>query len=374
MAGHRINIAVLTSSRADFSIYLPLLIALNKNKRFKVEIIAFGTHMSKKHGYSVADIKANGVKVTHKIPFKLKGDKPSDIAKNIGVVVEQFSSLWRRIAGKTDLIICLGDRYEMFAAVLASVPFNIPVAHIHGGEETLGAIDNIFRHSISQMSTLHFTSTARHAQRVKQLVPHNKHVYNVGALGIDSMLMVKKLSGKEFIKKFGFSLKNPVLATLHPETAGNISNLELVKAFTGAMKQIAKNSQVVVTLPNADAEGSLLRKYMLKNLKGVNSVRLVESLGVRGYYTALANCKMVIGNSSSGIIEAATFKKWVINIGDRQKGRTRSVNTVDCGLNEKIIMQYYSKLGRSEQFKGQNVYGTGGTSTAIINALVKYLA
>lgn len=371
MAGRRINISLLTSSRADFSIYLPLLNEFKKQKKFNVRVIAFGTHLSKKHGYTVQEIHSNSIKVAKIVPFVLEGDKPYDIAINISAVVSQFAALWGGAFSNTDLIICLGDRYEMYAAVLASVPFQIKVAHIHGGENTLGAIDNIFRNSLTQIANLHFVSADRHAKRVEQLVPDSRHVYNVGALGIESMKSIKKLTSADFYKKFKIRLKEPVLATLHPETAGSGSNKLLAISFCEAMLEISKDHQVVITMPNADTEGNVLRRFILQKLSNKQGIHLIESLGAQGYYTALVQCKMIIGNSSSGIIEAASFGKWVVNIGNRQEGRTRSGNVMECKAQASEIIQAYRKILNRKPFSGKNSYGDGHSAKRIISILTK---
>ena len=190
------EIAILTSSRADFGFYKPLIYLLQKQKSIKTNLIVFGTHLSKKHGFTITDIKNSGFEVHAEIDLVPDGDSPKDIAETIGLAHLKFAEFWYQ--DKFDLIICIGDRFEMFAAVSASVPFGIAVVHISGGEETLGAIDNVYRHAISLMSKYHFTNTQKNAERVKQIIGSSKNIYNTGSLAIDNINQTQLFDAKEF--------------------------------------------------------------------------------------------------------------------------------------------------------------------------------
>lgn len=363
------NIIVLTSSRADYGIYLPLLKKLKNDKFFNLKIVAFGSHLSEKFGNTINQIYKDGFDVTYKIETLLNGDSPEIIAKSMAVTIDKFVRLWSKEKQTTDLIICLGDRYEMFAAVSASVPFNIPVAHIHGGETTLGAIDNLFRHSITSMSKIHFTSTENHAKRVEQIIGSNKGIYNVGALGLDNLNDIKLLTIDEFKEKFGIELNRPILVTFHPETIAFEKNEEYVNELILTLDTIDK--QIIITMPNADTMGNMIRKKLLDFSKRKSNVFTIESLGTEGYFSCLHHCSFVLGNSSSGIIEAASFGKYVINIGNRQLGRDAGKNVIHCAIKKNIIIENIKLINKLPTLDKKNIYGEGKTADKIIQILKK---
>ncbi|MCC6369594.1 MAG: UDP-N-acetylglucosamine 2-epimerase (hydrolyzing) [Bacteroidia bacterium] len=362
------EIAILTSSRADFGFYKPLLAALKKVKTINAGLVVFGTHLSKQHGYTYTQIQESGYRVFEEIQTQPKGDSPKAIAETIGLVHEKFADYWSKT--KYDLIICLGDRYEMFAAVSASVPFNIPVAHISGGEETLGAIDNFYRHALTLMAKYHFTNTKKNAERVKQLCGSSKNVYYTGSLAIDNINSTKLITPKNFEKKFKFNLGVPfILFTFHPETVNYKANIE----NAGRIKDLLLllNMAVLITMPNADTMGSIIREKLIEAAKENKRITLVESLGSEGYYTALKYCQLVVGNSSSGIVEAASFNKYVINIGNRQMGRERGKNVIDVVVDVTKILKQIDKINTRTNVKMVNIYGDGKTALRMANVIKK---
>ncbi|PBQ31520.1 UDP-N-acetylglucosamine 2-epimerase (hydrolyzing) [Sphingobacteriaceae bacterium] len=362
------EIALLTSSRADFGFFRPLLDAAQKVPGMKLNIIAFGTHLSRKHGYTIDAIKRDGYKVFEKIETVLEGDSPQHIAQTIGEVHVKFSKFWARHT--FDLILCLGDRYEMYAAVSASVPFNIPVAHLSGGEETNGAIDNYYRNALTLMATYHFTNTKKNAERVQQILGHKKNVVHTGSLAIENIKNTEVFSAVEFQKQFKFDIRQPfILFTFHPETVDYKKNK--IYAQTLGKVLAGTRSNVLVTMPNADTMGDVIRKELIEASNKNEHIHLVESLGSRGYYTALKSCLYVMGNSSSGIVEAASFRKHVINIGNRQGGRERNSNVMDVPVEEKAIYLAMRKVSTLALPKKINIYGDGKTSDRIINLLRK---
>lgn len=362
------EIAILTSSRADFGFYKPLIKELKKYKNVKIKLVVFGTHLSHKHGYTVTYIKEQGYKVYKEIDTLIKGDSPEIISKTIAKVHQKFASFWNE--NIFDLIICLGDRYEMFAAVSASVPFNIPVAHISGGEETLGAIDTIYRHSLSLMAKYHFTNTKKNALRVAQIIGSNQHIYHTGSLAIDNIKETKLLSKAQFKTKFKFDISVPfILFTFHPETVDFKKNNIYAKTIEALLLKI--NVSVLVTMPNADTAGSEIRKVINKAAKINKLIHVVESLGSEGYYTALQNCLFVLGNSSSGIVEAASFAKYVINIGNRQKGREKGNNVIDVVMDEKKIITAMQSLQKLPKLSNKNIYGNGDAAKKITTIIKK---
>ena len=361
------KIIVLTSSRADYGIYLPLLKKLKVDTFFNLKIVAFGTHLSKKFGNTIDQILKDGFEVAYKIETLLDGDSPETIAKSMAVTIDKFSSLWAKEKSNIDLILCVGDRYEMFAAVTASVPFIIPVAHLHGGETTLGAIDNVFRHSITSMSKLHFASTKNHADRVAQIIGSKNGVYNVGALSLDNLMDIKILSVQQFKEKFNIELNAPALVTFHPETIAFEKNDQYISELIAALDTLPK--QIIITMPNADTMSNLIRNKLREFAKQKSNVISVESLGTEGYFSCLHHCSFVLGNSSSGIIEAASFGKYVLNLGNRQLGRDVGENVIQCEIKKNKILDAVKLIDTLPKLNTTNIYGDGHTADKIISTL-----
>ena len=362
------EIAVLTSSRADFGFYRPLLNLLYKKKDINPHLVVFGTHLSIAHGYTINDIISSGYIVFKEIDVIPKGDSPADIVKTIGNAHLKFADFWS--TNHFDLILCLGDRYEMFAAISASIPFNIPIAHISGGEETLGAIDNVYRHSLSVMSKFHFTNTQKNAERVKQITGSSKNIYHTGSLAIDNVNDTKLYNSNEFKELFNFELDQPfILFTFHPETVDYEMNKEYAKIIENLLIDIKYN--VLVTMPNADTMGGVIRDALYKAADKNKNICLIESLGSKGYYTALKNSILVLGNSSSGIVEAASFSKYVINLGNRQLGREVGDNVINCKIDKKAISMAIEKAQKLPKLSNKNIYGDGNASVKIYEVLKK---
>lgn len=363
------KIGVLTSSRADFGIYLPLLKKLKEDSSFNVEIIAFGTHLSFFHGHTIDSIESAGFAVNHRIESLLITDTPSSISSSMGLTTIKFADFWERYNSHFDLVFCLGDRYEMFSAVIAGIPFQIPFAHIHGGESTLGAIDNIFRHGITLASKYHFASTSVYAEKVQQLTGSPNHIYYVGALSLDNLLDFKTLTIEEFKEKWAIDLsKKTILITFHPETIDYQENQhhtnELIKSIFAL-----KNYQVLITMPNADTAGNMVRQELINNFSNSDRIFLVENLGSISYFTAMKYCSFLLGNTSSGIIEAASFSKFVINLGNRQKGRVHGSNVINIPVNKEKILEAVNKIEILPGLDNKNIYFNGGAAIKIINIL-----
>lgn len=363
------NIIVLTSSRADYGIYLPLLKKLKKDPFFNMEIVAFGTHLSEKHGKTLNTIIEDGLEVAYKIETPLADDSPAGVAGAMGDTIQQFKDIWKKEADHCDLIICLGDRYEMFSAVASSIPFVIPVAHIHGGETTLGAIDNKFRHSLTMMCDIHFASTQKYAQRISEMIGTSKNVHVAGALSLDNIKEIPLLSQEEFKAKFGFEMDHPILVTFHPETVVFEKNEEYANELITALGKL--DQQIIITMPNADTMGNLIRKKLIAFAKDRSNVHVVESLGTQGYFTCMKNCSLILGNSSSGIIEAASFGKYVVNLGKRQEGRDHGKNVIDCEIKKEKILEAIVQIQELPPFNDPNIYDRGGAADKIISVLKK---
>lgn len=364
------KIVLLTSSRADYSIYRPLIRKLQQDDFFQLKVIAFGTHVSTFHGHTIQQIHQDKVEIIHQVETLILGDSPEAIATAMGTTLLKFSGIWSSLKSDTDLILCLGDRYEMLAAVLASTPFNIPVAHFHGGEVTLGAIDNKFRHSLTLMSDYHFTSTRQHYNKVVEMLGHHQKVFEVGALSLDNLHELTLLSIAEFQEKYSIDLTKPtILVTFHPETVSYEQNEYYVDELIASLNQLITTYQVVITMPNADTTGHMIRQRLQDFASSKEQVKVVESLGVLGYFSCMKHCAFLLGNTSSGIIEAASFGKYVINIGDRQKGREAGSNVLQVPVQQKNIVQATRQIARLPVLKGENIYGDGHTSDKIIDIL-----
>ena len=367
-ATRMIRVGVLTSSRADYGIYLPLLKALRSDEGFDVELIVFGTHLSKFHGYTVSHIKEDGFKIGAEIESFLIGDSPNAIATSFSLTSQKFSDFWKHHRSNYEIVFCLGDRFETAAAVLAGLPYGVQFAHVHGGEMTLGAIDNTYRHSISLASKYHFVSAQPFADRLKALLDDNhQHIHCVGSLSLENLEKFELLTLVEFKNKWNIDLSiDTFLVTVHPETVAFEKNEFYCREITNSLDVIADKYQVVITMPNADASGLIFRNAFneLANRKAV--IKIIENFGTQSYFTCMKYAKLLIGNTSSGIVEAASFQKYVLNIGDRQKGRLYSENVIHLPFDSQLIITS-AEMYANKSYKGINVYYQKNPSSKIVD-------
>jgi|TARA_B110000116_G_C16738068_1_gene537091 GDP/UDP-N,N'-diacetylbacillosamine 2-epimerase (hydrolysing) len=365
------KIGVLTSSRADYGIYLPLLNKIKKDIFFDLEIIAFGTHLSENHGFTLNEIKKDEYTTIHEIKSLVEDDSQKGIVVSYGNTIVEFSNFW----GKNyfDLVICLGDRFEMSAAVQASIPFGIKLAHISGGETTLGAIDNVYRHQITLASQLHFVSTLEYKKKVEELTGASENIHDVGALSLDNISDFEPIEKLSFLETFHIKNEDYALVTFHPETVAVNSNITFAKQMTAALAELTKMLNIVITMPNADTLGSVYRKqiYQLKKTHP-GKIVLVENFGKVNYFSAMHYSKLLIGNTSSGIIEAASFLKYVINVGSRQKGRAKSSNVFDVSFDAKNIVDKTKAILKLPNCTSDNVYYKTATAVTIIKMIKQY--
>ncbi len=361
------KIALLTSSRADYGIYRPLIKRIAEDHFFDLNIVVFGTHLSEFYGFTKNEIINDGYEIYSELRTMPEGDKAYDIGQSISKTIAKFTEFWDLPTSKFDLIIVLGDRYEMAAAAISTIAFNLKLAHIHGGEVTEGAIDNTFRNMITEMAEIHFTTAAQHFDNVARIKNSNVGVYNVGALGLENIKNIKLLNKEEFDLKFNIKLDNPILTTIHPETKNIESNLNNVEEYIKAILQI--NDQLIITLPNADTMGLSIREKLMQELSHRPNTYLVESFGTQGYFSCMHHCSFLLGNTSSGIIEAASFNKYVINLGSRQEGRLSNLNIINCDFDQAKILQNISEVKAMQTYTGENLYGKGNTSKMIVDIL-----
>ena len=361
------KLAILTSSRADYGILLPLLKEFKKDSFFVTNIIAFGSHCSEKYGKTIDLIYKDGFDVKYSFDSTPEIDSPVCISKSMAETVLNFSNIWENES--YDMIIAIGDRYEMFAACASSIPFNIRIAHIHGGETTLGAFDDYFRNSITQMSSMHFAAADGYKERVIQLKNSSKNVFNVGALSIDNLIAIKLLTIDEFKKKYNIDLLKPsILITFQPETVHFKKNQEYITILLSALNEL-NEYQFVITMPNADTMGILIREELEKFIDKTPNAHKIESFGTLGYLSCMKYCEMMLGNTSSGFIEASFFPKYVINIGDRQLGRIVTSNIKNVKIDKEQILNAVSdfKIFQKESYNG--IYGDGSAAKKIISIL-----
>lgn len=353
-----VRIGVLTSSRADFGVYEPLLNSLREDSDIELGIIAFGTHLSRQHGFTLDEILLKKFQTKYTIPSLLADDSEEAISTSYALTSLKFSTFWAEHGSKFDIVFCMGDRFEMFAAVIAGVPFGIKFAHFYGGDYTLGAIDNVFRDCMTHCSILHFTSTNKCAERVKMLTGSDKGISAVGILSLAGSSTLDLLSAKEFQYRWKIDLSVPtILMTIHPDTIETKKNYTDAKIIFNVTEKLQEHYQIVITMPNADTNGSIYRN-MFKKLADNESdkIYLVENFGIQSYFSCMKYSKLVIGNTSSGITESATFNKYFVNIGNRQKGRETGENVISVPFDEKSILTEVHRVLKKGEFHGKNIY------------------
>jgi GDP/UDP-N,N'-diacetylbacillosamine 2-epimerase (hydrolysing) len=344
---------------------------LKASEKYNLHIIVFGTHLSKKHGYTINQIVKDGFNIPEDFQLKTfpKGDSIADITNSIAKTIKVFSKFWSQQKKLPDLVFALGDRFEMIAAVLSAVPFNIKIAHIHGGEETQGAIDNYFRNAITTLSDLHFTATENYKNRVESITGNNSKVFNVGSLSLDNILQIEKKSKVQLSKELDINLSDFILFTFHPETINASKNESYIKVILSALEEI--ECQVLFTLPNADMSSEKIRCEILNFVSKNPKHYAIENLGTTNYFNAIRKCEFLLGNSSSGIIEAASFGKYVINLGDRQKGRLTNSNVIHVEIDKICILNAIKDVKSLKKYDKSNIYGDGKTANRVVKILDK---
>lgn len=369
------KICVVTGTRAEYGIMSMLMKALQDDPRVELQILATNMHLSPEFGLTYKEIVADGLKIDKKVEMLLSSDTHVGTVKSMGLASIGFADAYEEL--KPDLIVILGDRYEMLAAASAALIFGIPVAHLHGGEITEGAYDDAIRHAITKLSYLHLTSTEEYRKRVIQLGESPESVYWTGALGVDNIRKEDFLSLEELESYLDFKLGDKyVVVTFHPVTKEPDEALTQTKALLESLTRYIDEFKVLFTLPNSDTGGrgvaSLIKDWVSVH---PDSSIAVTSMGRKRYYSALAHCSAVIGNSSSGILEAPSFKKPTLNIGNRQKGRAQGNTVINCEANETSISEGLEKVlsNRFAEYvnkSGFNPYAKEGTLQEIHRILV----
>ncbi|ODC04161.1 UDP-N-acetyl-D-glucosamine 2-epimerase, UDP-hydrolysing [Terasakiispira papahanaumokuakeensis] len=367
------TIAIFTGTRAEYGLLYWLIKEIEKDSTLELKLIVSGMHLSPEFGHTVDEIENDGFLIHEKIEMLLSSSSEIGIAKSIGLGVISFADALNRL--KPDCLVILGDRFEALSVAQTAMLLRIPIAHLHGGEITEGAIDESIRHSITKMAQLHFTSTEIYRNRVIQLGENPERVFNVGALAIENIKRLPLISQPELEASLNFSLgDSSILVTYHPVTLDENGGIETLKNLIGAIDALDKEIKIVITSPNADAHGrdfiDLIKEFTSKNKE---RVFFTSSLGKTRYLSLVKICKAVVGNSSSGIFEAPALKTPSVNIGERQRGRLQPKSVIQSGESkeeiEDAIKQAISKKQQIASDPCCDFYGEGHASQKIIKTL-----
>ena len=365
------KVCVVTGSRAEYGLLYWLMKEIEADKELELQIIATGMHLSSEFGFTYKEIEKD-FKINKKIEMLLSSDNHIGISKSMGLAQISFAETYEEL--KPHIVVVLGDRYEIFSAASAAMIAKIPIAHLHGGETSEGAFDESIRHSITKMSHIHFAATEEYKNRVIQLGEHPRTVFNVGAMGVENIKRLQLLNKEEFEKSIDFKLnKKNILVTFHPVTLETGTSKKQFQEILNGIDEL-KDTNIIFTKANSDTDGRVINQmidlYVTKNFhKSIG----FSSLGQLRYLSALKYVDAVIGNSSSGLIETPSFNIGAINIGDRQKGRIKAVNVIDCLPNKASIKNAFERL-YSKEFQSaikncDNPFGDGHSSKIMVKAL-----
>ena len=363
------KICIITGTRAEYGLLRWVMQGIKDDNELTLQIIATGMHLSPEFGLTYKAIEQDGFHIDRKVEMLTSSDTPVGIAKSMGLGMIGFADALHDL--QPDLIVVLGDRFEIFSAVSAALVARIPVAHLHGGETTEGLIDEAIRHSITKMSHLHFVAAEPYRQRVIQLGEQPDRVFLVGGLGIDNIKRMQLLdrAALEVSLDFKLGVKN-LLITFHPVTLEKATAEKQMESLLAALATL-KDTQLIFTLPNADTDGRALIEMVQNFVKQHTNARAYTSLGQLRYLSCIAQVDGVLGNSSSGLAEVPSFKKGTINIGDRQRGRLQADSVINCeptqGSIASALTQLYSADFQSRLHKVTNPYGEGGASETIVS-------
>ena len=331
----RRRICVVTTSRADFGLLLRLLKAIRADSALRLQVIASGMHLAPEFGLTVREIEAEGVKIDRRIDLQLRGGSGLANAKSIGLGLAGFAEALVKL--QPAIVVMLGDRFELFAPAIAALMLRIPIAHLHGGERSEGAIDDSVRHAITKVASLHFPATESYRRRIIQMGESPERVFNFGAPGLDQIYRTPLLSRAELEQELGLSLREPAaIVTYHPATQDRGSVETQVRQLAGAIK--ASRLNALFTMANADAQGARINARLCALCEQTpGRFKWIPHLGHRRYLSCMEHFAVMVGNSSSGLTEAPSFRLPVVNIGDRQRGRVRAANVIDVPCSQEAI-------------------------------------
>lgn len=365
------KICVITGARAEYGLLRWLMDGIASSTKLQLQVIATGAHLAPEFGLTFREIEADGFHIDRKVEMLLSSDTPSGVTKSMGLAMIGFADALTELA--PDMVLLLGDRYEIFSAAAAATIARIPVAHLHGGETTEGAFDEAMRHSITKMAQLHFVAADEYRRRVIQLGEDPARVFQVGGLGIDNMLKLDLLDRPALEAALDFKLAaRNLLVTFHPATLDQDSATAQMEELLAAL-DLLENTNLIFTMPNADTQGRILGRIVEDYVAQRHNARAYSSLGQLRYLSTIAQVDAVVGNSSSGLAEVPSFRKATINIGDRQKGRLKASSVIDCEPQRESICAALT-LAYSTGFQTVlrdtiNPYGEGGASERVLHIL-----
>ena len=362
-----LKIAVVTGTRADYGILKPVIREVQQSPHLNLQLLVTGAHLEDRFGFTAHEIEQNGFAIHKKLPIDLSSDNEVSVTKSMGRAMMAFAEVYAE--SRPDIILLLGDRFEIFAATTAALIARIPVAHLAGGDVTEGAIDEAMRHSITKMAHLHFVTNAKSAKRVMQLGENPSHIFNVGNPSLDEIKNMTFLTKDEIGSKikFDFREKN-FLITFHPETIERNKAKEHIKEMLAALKNYP-DVGLVFTMPNADPEGAVIAREIEKFVQENKNAASYDSLGHNLYFNVMKVVDLVIGNSSSGLLEAPSFNLPCVNIGNRQVGRMQSALTLQVNIDREAIIRSIDKAMAMERKEIENPYGDGKSAKRIVSIL-----
>jgi len=369
-------ICIVTGTRAEYGLLKPLIFRILETDGLALRLVVTGMHLCSDFGNTWKEIENDGLVIDEKLEMQLSSDSNDGTAKSTALAMMSFADYFSR--KRPDILIVLGDRFEMLASAVAAAFVNIPIAHIYGGDTTEGANDEFIRHSITKMSYLHFASNEQSRNRIIQLGEAPERVYNTGALSVENILNTSMLSKKDLEEKIGFSLgKSYGIVTFHPTTLDVDSRAEIeVKNLLTALNGFPE-MRFIITKANADAGGRVINKVLEEYTKNMSNCILIDSMGLQLYLSAMKYSSVVIGNSSSGIYEAPSFHVPTVDIGNRQRGRLRADSVINC---EPIVDEISSAIRKalSPEWVSiaevtKNPFGDGTTSKQIVDIIKEYL-
>lgn len=364
------KIAVLTGTRAEYGLLYWTMKRIQMDEGLKLQLIVTGSHLSPKYGNTIEQIKEDGFKIDDEIEIDINSHKKSSISKSMGLEMIQMAQGFERL--KPDMLLILGDRYEIFAAATCAMTMNIPIAHISGGEVTEGAMDEQIRHAITKMAHIHFPGSEYYAENIRKMGEESWRIFNVGDPGIENIKNTKLMTKEEIKKDLDIDIdEETLLITYHPVTLEIEGLPSQISNLLEALSKLDK--KMIITYPNADHGSDYIIKELSRFSKENNNVHLFKNLGSKRYLSIMKNCGAVVGNSSSALVEASYLKVPVVDIGNRQKGRLKAENIISCSnackdivssINKSISSEFREKVKETK-----SLYGEGNTSEEIVKVL-----
>ncbi len=371
MIPRRHKVCVVTGSRAEYGLLSGIMRCLQADPALELRIIATGSHLAQAYGLTYREIESDGFVIDRKVDMLLDGDSAADVTKSLGRATIGFADAFAEL--QPDLIMLIGDRYEMLAVVQAALIARIPVAHIGGGDVTEGAFDDAIRHSITKMSHLHFVMHETAARRVRQLGEDPVRIFNVGNPGLDHFRHLRLIERDALARELGFTFRRRnLLVTYHPETLDEETAGSRMAVLLKALDRLGNDVGIIFTLPNADTGNSAIRRLIEDYVERHDNARAYASLGQLRYLSTMKQVDAVVGNSSSGILEAPSLRKPTVNIGDRQRGRPQATSIINCGYSVEAIDSAIRRAFELDCSQAVNPYGDGHSAERIVAILKRF--